>query len=143
MTSSAGIPRLRASSTGAALRRLTRAVRAARPTAAAAAVVAVAWCIVWIAAGPVGSPPAAGALVPVPSPGPVTDRLGDEPGQVRRGRCATCGFVVGIREVQPAGFEFTVRLRDGSVRISKSASRGTWHIGDPVMLMGDVAASGQ
>lgn len=140
MTGSAGIPRLRAPSAGAALRRVAAAVRA-RPNAAAATAAALAWCIVWIAAAPAGPPAVAGALLAVPSVESVTDRLDDGPGQVRRGRCATCGFVVGIRELQPAGFEFTVRLRDGSMRISKSASRGTWHIGDAVMLMGDAAVT--
>ena len=121
---------------------MAAAVRA-RPKAAAATAAAIVWCAVWIAVEPAGSPPAAaGALIAVPSLEPA-DPLVDERGAVRRGRCPTCGTVVGIREVQPAGFEFTVRLRDGSMRISQAASRGSWHIGDPVMLMGEAAVSGQ
>lgn len=98
----------------------------------------------WVADGQAALPPTASdAGIAVPGPVLAAPPLADDRSDVRRGRCATCGFVVGIREVPPAGFEFTVRLRDGSVRISKSASRGTWHIGDPVMLMGDATASVQ
>ena len=58
-----------------------------------------------------------------------------------RSRCDTCGFVETIRRVEPegivpAGYEFTVRLRDGSARISSDASSAKWHIGDRVMLIG-------
>lgn len=111
----------------------------ARPLAVAAVAAALVSCALWFSPG--APAPAAGALVPLRSAGPAPDARPDERGDVRRGRCASCGFVVGIRELQPTGFEFTVRLRDGSTRISKAASRGTWHIGDAVMLMGGVGAS--
>lgn len=112
-----------------------------RPLALAAMAAALVSCALWFSAGPPA--PAAGALVPLRSAEPAPEAQPGERGDVRRGRCASCGFVVGIRELQPTGFEFTVRLRDGSVRISRAASRGTWYIGDPVMLMGDPAAPGQ
>lgn len=121
------------------------ACRAPAPRCAAAATgAALVWCAVWIATGSVRSPPpAASALLILQSREPAADVLVGQPGDVRRGRCPTCGFVVGIRELQPAGFEFTVRLRDGSLRISHAASRGSWHIGDAVMLMGGAGVSAQ
>ena len=112
----------------------------ARPLAVAAVAAALVSGALWLMAGPPSQ--SVGALAPVPSAEPAPEAQPDARGDVRRGRCASCGFVVGIRELQPAGFEFTVRLRDGSMRISTAASRGTWHIGDPVMLMGDPAAPG-
>lgn len=140
MTACATIVAVRPPRAAGTLRAAVAAVRA-RPSAAAAVAAALLWCTLWFSAGPPAQ--AAGALVPVQSAEPAPDAQPDERGDVRRGRCASCGFVVGIRELQPTGFEFTVRLRDGSVRISRAASRGTWHIGDPVMLMGEPAAPGQ
>ena len=126
------------------LRGVVAAARA-RPLALAAVAAALVSCALWFSAGPPA--PGAGALVPwrnaEPAPDAQPDAQPDARGDVRRGRCASCGFVVGIRELQPTGFEFTVRLRDGSVRISKAASRGSWHIGDAVMLMGDAEVAGQ
>lgn len=137
MSACATISQPRAPGAGGTLRKAVAAVRA-RPRLAcglagalAAALVA---CTVWLAAG---------EALAVPVPEAATPRLDDEAGHVRRGRCATCGVVVGIRDSQPSGFEFTVRLRDGSMRLSTAASRGTWHIGDAVMLMGGAAVSGQ
>jgi hypothetical protein len=59
---------------------------------------------------------------------------------VARARCVGCGVVESIRRMEataqlPAQFEFTVRLRDGSARVSHTADRGTWHPGDRIMLM--------
>ena len=56
-------------------------------------------------------------------------------------RCPGCGVVESIQAVPragdvPAGFEFTVRLRDGSIRTSTSTSQGTWLPGDRIILMG-------
>lgn len=140
MTGYATIAGVRAPGAAGLLRGVMAAARA-RPLAVAAVAAALVSGALWFSAGPPA--PAAGALVPLRSAEPAPDAQPDERGDVRRGRCASCGFVVGIRELQPTGFEFTVRLRDGSMRISKAASRGTWHIGDPVMLMGDAAASVQ
>lgn len=143
MSACATIADVRAPRAGGALRKAVAAVRA-RPGFAGGLAAALVACTVWLAAGPTGpARQAAGEALAVPGSEPAPPRLDDEPGDVRRGRCATCGVVVGIRDSQPSGFEFTVRLRDGSMRISTAASRGTWHIGDAIMLMGGAAVAGQ
>ncbi len=58
-----------------------------------------------------------------------------------RGRCDTCGVVATIRRIEPIGdllatYEFTVRLRDGSTRVSSAASQSKWRVGDSIMLIG-------
>jgi hypothetical protein len=58
-----------------------------------------------------------------------------------RTRCSGCGVVEGIRplppiEGEPAGYEFTIRLRDGSVRTSTSTGKASWHVGDRILLLG-------
>lgn len=58
-----------------------------------------------------------------------------------RTRCAGCGVVESIRPLEatanlPAAFEFTVRLRDGSARVSRTIGRGQWRAGDRIILMG-------
>lgn len=57
-----------------------------------------------------------------------------------RADCATCGVVEHIRSVEgpngAATFEFTVRLRDGSARMSQVDSAGSWRPGDRIMLIG-------
>jgi hypothetical protein len=58
-----------------------------------------------------------------------------------RSRCDSCGVVEIIRRFEsagksPAGYEFTVRLRDGTTRVSSDASPARWRIGDTVMLIG-------
>lgn len=58
-----------------------------------------------------------------------------------RTRCAGCGVVESIRPIvatasQPAAFEFTVRLRDGSARVSRTTAPGQWRAGDRIILMG-------
>jgi hypothetical protein len=55
------------------------------------------------------------------------------------------GVVEAIRRIEhggtaPATFEFTVRLRDGSTRISSTASAFKWRSGDRIMLMGGATA---
>ena len=40
----------------------------------------------------------------------------------------------------PAAYEFTVRLRDGSSRVSSDANPGKWRIGDHIMLIGGATA---
>jgi hypothetical protein len=59
-----------------------------------------------------------------------------------RTRCAACGVVEAIRRIEPAGnlpaaYEFTVRLRDGSIRLSRDASQSKWLAGDRIMLVGE------
>jgi hypothetical protein len=66
----------------------------------------------------------------------------------RRIRCATCGVIQAIRRIEPVGdlpatFEFTVRLRDGSTRISSSTTQDKWRSGDRIMFIGGIAPSHQ
>lgn len=56
-------------------------------------------------------------------------------------RCGGCGVVESIRVIDataliPASYEFTVRLRDGSVRTSSDASASLWRVGDQMTLIG-------
>lgn len=56
------------------------------------------------------------------------------------------GVVETIRRIEhggliPASFEFTVRMRDGSARISTTASADSWRSGDRILLIGGVSAS--
>jgi hypothetical protein len=58
-----------------------------------------------------------------------------------RTRCAACGVVKSIRRIDAAGdtpesYEFTVRLRDGSIRVSSDASQAKWRAGDNIILIG-------
>lgn len=68
-------------------------------------------------------------------------------GKAARGRavCQACGVVETIRRFEPlgelpAGYELTVRMRDGSTRISKLASSAKWQAGDRIMLIGGAPA---
>ena len=65
-----------------------------------------------------------------------------------RTRCAGCGFVESIRHVEaaglvPAAYEFTVRMRDGSVQTSSDSSAGKWLVGDRIILVGGTKATAQ
>lgn len=56
-------------------------------------------------------------------------------------RCDTCGVVETIRHTAAvdgvaASYEFTVRLRDGSMLQSNDAQPGRWQVGDRMQLMG-------
>ena len=64
----------------------------------------------------------------------------------RAARCEVCGVVESIRRVEaaanvPASWEFSVRMRDGSIRLSTSESVGGWRHGDAILLIGGPAAS--
>ena len=64
-----------------------------------------------------------------------------------RSRCPGCGVVEAIRPLStvagtPDSFEFTVRLRDGSLRTSTTQGRGSWRVGDSIILMGGDADRG-
>jgi hypothetical protein len=79
------------------------------------------------------TPPAALALVNA-APAPAA-RI--------RARCEFCGVVETIRLLEPVGnlpatYEFTVRLRDGSSRVSTVAgdTATAWTVGDAIMLIG-------
>jgi hypothetical protein len=61
--------------------------------------------------------------------------------QPRRAKCETCGVIETIRRLEavgdsPAGYEFIVRLRDGSARTSRVATFSKWKAGDRIMLIG-------
>ena len=65
-----------------------------------------------------------------------------------RTRCEACGIVEAIRRIEPAGalpasYEFTVRLRDGSIRLSTSTSQAKWRTGDAIMLIGGIGPTTQ
>lgn len=55
-------------------------------------------------------------------------------------RCPGCGVVEAIRPLSvggvPVGFEFTVRMRDGSLRTSTTPGQASWRVGDRIILMG-------
>jgi hypothetical protein len=64
----------------------------------------------------------------------------------RSGLAPATGVVETIRRIEhggliPASFEFTVRMRDGSARISTTASADSWRSGDRILLIGGTAAS--
>jgi hypothetical protein len=55
--------------------------------------------------------------------------------------CTACGRVVDIRRIEatataPVSFEFTVRMRDGTLHLSPAADMGRWQVGDGIMLLG-------
>ena len=58
--------------------------------------------------------------------------------------CESCGVVQTIRRTDGAGglasYEFSVRMRDGSMRNSTELTRGRWREGDHVLLIGGSAA---
>jgi len=58
-----------------------------------------------------------------------------------RFRCEACGVVESLQRTEAgdgrsAAYQFTVRMRDGSSRLSSDANSGKWRIGDHVMLIG-------
>ncbi len=64
----------------------------------------------------------------------------------RRSSCDSCGVVESVRRLEPVGdtpvtYEFTVRLRDGSIRTSSIANTARWHAGDRIMLIGGVKSA--
>lgn len=94
-----------------------------------------------IACIPASSPAESAVRVALAAPSPATFTNGDR----ARLRCATCGRVTGIRHIQATpttaeSYEFTVRLYRGAVHTDTSASAGSWHIGDQVILIGDATA---
>ena len=65
------------------------------------------------------------------------------PANTARGRstCDSCGVVESVRRLEPAAgmpafYEMTVRLRDGSSRVTSIANTAQWHAGDRIMLIG-------
>ena len=58
-----------------------------------------------------------------------------------KARCEECGVVESMRRVaavgnSPAIYEITVRMRDGSTRVSSDASPANWHPGERIILIG-------
>ena len=56
-------------------------------------------------------------------------------------RCSECGVVESMRQIvqpgnAPALHEITVRLRDGSTRVSSHTNPAQWRIGERVILIG-------
>ena len=66
----------------------------------------------------------------------------------RRTRCEGCGVVQAIQHIDalgdtPESYEFTVRLHDGSTRVSTEASQAKWRAGDNIILIGGTNLAGQ
>jgi hypothetical protein len=90
-----------------------------------------------------GVPDQAQRLVPAQEPVPeMAESMDQRAVKARvRTRCATCGVVQAIRRIEavgdvPESYEFTVRLRDGSVRVSSEPSLAKWRAGDNIILIG-------
>lgn len=61
-------------------------------------------------------------------------------------RCTTCGIVESVRRVDAGAgatpsYEFTVRMRDGSTRVSRTDGAANWRSGDRIMLIGGAPAA--
>jgi len=130
------------------------ALRALPPTALPFFAAAVVFSTMAMANAPAswlhGSSAKAASAHELPSAGAaVAPALADGQAKVRaRFRCESCGVVETIRRIGPVGelvvaYEFTVRLRDGSTRISSDASQAKWRIGDSVMVIGGAKPSTQ
>jgi hypothetical protein len=88
----------------------------------------------------VSSSPSAIAAVDVPFVLPPAPAIGDL-AQMRK-RCGSCGRVQSIERIEatqtdPLSFEMTVRLHDGSLHKSSSATAGKWRVGDGIILIGE------
>ena len=64
-----------------------------------------------------------------------------------KARCDECGVVESMRRVAPVGnspalYEITVRMRDGSTRVSSDASPANWRPGEGIILIGGDNQSG-
>jgi hypothetical protein len=114
---------------GQALRRVPRSVVRGALVAGVLGILALFGAVAFIAPSAQVSPavhtPSAGELGTVPA----------------RPQCDGCGVVEGIKLVQgvdngPATFAFSVRMKDGSLRDSVTATAGSWRVGDHIILMG-------
>ena len=89
-----------------------------------------------------GMPAAVALLAPsAPDLVPVTAVDARSAGQHQRARCDGCGVVEAIRTIdgigdQPPSYEFTVRLKDQSIRTSVTATADRWRVGDRIILLG-------
>ena len=116
---------------------LARAIRSLPAPAVTALLAAAALCALFVAVKP-----ALGSAVEMEGPANslAVAAQGDAPARTKF-RCDSCGVVESMSHTlatgdQPASYEFTVRLRDGSSRVSSVASAGKWNIGDHIMLIG-------
>jgi len=93
--------------------------------------------------------PQAGWAGGIASPAPVTKvAVAEGTSPPLMARCRTCGIVETVRRFQaagatPAGYEMTVRLRDGSRRISSQSDSARWRVGDSIMLLGGAKLPGR
>jgi hypothetical protein len=111
-----------------------RAVRSVPPTILHGMLAAAVLCVL-LPAFALALQPAARHVRVVP---PLPAEVVPEP---PRSRCPGCGVVAAIRPLSalagvPAGFEFTVRLRDGTLRTSTTPGQGSWRVGDGIILIG-------
>jgi hypothetical protein len=58
-----------------------------------------------------------------------------------RVRCRNCGVVATIHSLEPTGdlpvvYEFTLRMRDGSLRTREGTGLASWRVGDRIALLG-------
>jgi hypothetical protein len=70
---------------------------------------------------------------------PVAVAIIENTGQGRRCKC--WGRVLDIRSIEaigtePASYEFTIRMHDGSLRTSPANAVGSWKVGDRIIVMG-------
>lgn len=115
-----------------------RSVRRLPPAIVPGLMVAAVLCVLGPALATALQPAAGPLQVAAPLPAAVVP----EP---PRSRCPGCGVVEAIRPLPPvggvpAGFEFTVRLRDGSIRTSTTPSPTSWRVGDRIILIGGDAS---
>lgn len=99
------------------------------------------WLALLAVGGAFGCYAAAQALWPDERPETPMATEAPVPSAPPRLRCETCGVVEAIRATEaadgrPAGWTFSVRLRDGSLRYSRGLLPGSWQVGDSMQLIG-------
>jgi hypothetical protein len=126
-----------------------QAIRSRLPIALACFVAAVVFASVAAASSPLmswmdGAVEGAESLTALPAPdtGVATPVAPANTARARgRSTCDSCGVVESVRRLEPAAgmpafYEMTVRLRDGSSRVTSIANTAQWHAGDRIMLIG-------
>ena len=91
-----------------------------------------------------------GASAPAAATAAADEPAGPIDGDARgRGgsRCTSCGIVESVSRVDAGpgaaseSYEFTVRMRDGTARVSRMDSAADWRSGDRIMLIGGASAT--
>jgi hypothetical protein len=90
---------------------------------------------------------AAAGLALWPEPEPAAEEVDMQfraPSRLRL-RCDTCGVIESIRHTAATGgvlasYEFSVRLRDGTLRHSSDPQAGQWQVGDRMQLISGTLA---